>query len=76
MKVFTLICRKMPEKPKLSKTLSKVDIHKNVASVNAFDQCERTKTEFLKTLQYPTTSFTKPEQCERTKTDVFSSVFV
>ena len=34
------------------------------------------KRRFLKTLQYPTMSFTKTEQCERTKTDVFRCVFV
>ena len=34
------------------------------------------KWRFLKTLQYPTMSFTKTEQCERTKTDVFRCVFV
>ena len=34
------------------------------------------KRRFLKTFQYPTLSFRKPEQCERTKTDVFGSVFV
>ena len=34
------------------------------------------KRRFLKTLQYPTMSFTKTELCERTKTEVFLSVFV
>ena len=42
----------------------------NLINVNA------QKRRILKTLQYPTMSFTKTEQCERTKTDVFLSVFV
>ena len=77
VKMFTLIRIKTPQKRRLSKTLSKVDIHKkgrflktHLINVNA------QRWRFLKTLQYATMSFTKTEQCERTKTDVFRCDFV
>ena len=77
VKVLTVIRTKTPQKRRFSKTLSKVDIHKNggflkthLINVNA------QKRRFLKMLQYATMSFTKTQQCERTKTEVFLTVFV
>ena len=45
VKVFTLISRITPQKRMFLKTLSKVDIHRSGGFENAFDQCERIKTE-------------------------------
>ena len=56
------------------------DPNKNATKTEAFENAVKSgypqKRRFLKTLQYPTMSFTKTEQCERTKTDVFRCVFV
>ena len=71
VKVFRLIRTKTPQKRRFSKTLSKVDIHKNGGFENAPDQLNAEERRFLKTLQYSIMVFTKTEQCERTKTDVF-----
>ena len=49
-------------KPRLSKTLSQVDIRK--------------KRGFLKTLRYSNNRFHKTKQYERTKMDIFHCVFV
>ena len=56
---FRLLCfvQKRREKPPFCESVH-TDPHKSA-----------TKRRLLKTLQYPTMSFTKTEQCERTKTD-------